>query len=180
MKKLLPSVLAFVSVLLVILSTYVIRTEVFVHAWQDRVASVDFRQSEVNKLAVAQEYGRTAMSSCRMLAVENGLLCERDAKMTKYVAAMEEENTKLKASLAESVEHLQALIKDNNGLHDEVNQLGYKIQCLEQALTSTKAALKAALDTLKKKEDVQVNPFVKLLGYLQYTNEAVTALGIAL
>ena len=155
------------------LTFQVAKSERYADVWRDRVASLEQREADIETIENAQEYGGRAVEAVRMLAVENGLLCERDAKLTLYVAAMEEENAKLKASVSESVERMQARLEENNELHQEINNLSYKIRCLEQALEAVEVKQPADVDEIK--DDI-----LEIFEYLQLVDEAVTALTIIL
>jgi|GEM_PF-3064017 len=134
MKKVLILIAVLLSVMNAGLFYVCFHNDFRAKVWSDRVkASGQMQQYQRDSLK-AIEFGHTCLAACRSLATENGLLCERDAKMTKYVAAMEEENARLKAVVAESVDRIEAELEQNNDLHDEISNLKYKIQCLEDAL----------------------------------------------
>lgn len=186
MKSILRS--AFICFLIgfsVIVTIQMCKTEHYVRVWQNRVASLEQREADIGYIETAQDYGRLAVESCRMLALENGLLCEREAKMTSVVAALQEENTKLKGAIAESVENMQAMLDENNDLHREINRLNFHVEVLENSLEKTQAALEAAteaIEVLKAQEDPTATN-VDLTRYLkgvQYADEVVTALTVIL
>ena len=88
----------------------------------------------------ALEYSAELFEAARMLAVENGLLCGRDGKSMGFVAALEEENARLKGALNESVEHVETVLTENNTLHQEISNLTYRLRALERAMEAlTKA-----------------------------------------
>lgn len=118
----------------VVLTFMVVKTEAYARLWKQRAYDAVLTR-------YAQEQNKVALEAVRMLAVENGLLCEREAKATKFVLSMEEENIKLKGALAESVENMEALIKENNKLNNEIINLRYRIQCLEKAFQMTELEL---------------------------------------
>ena len=138
MKRVLQSlkfVAVFVATFLVTTGTLMVyRSEMAFINWQERVESVEQVEQVNMQILRAQEYNREVMSAVAMLATENGLLCEREQKTTLYVAGLDEENAKLKAALAESVENLEMQIEELNLLHNEVSRLRYKVQTLEAAL----------------------------------------------
>jgi small-conductance mechanosensitive channel len=131
------------------MSAQVVKTEMYVRVWESRVQSLDEMERQQHELAVSQEYGARAVEAVRMLAVENGLLCERDAKAQKYVLAMEEENAKLKAALNESVDKMVELLEENSNLHQEIINLSYKVRCLEQALEAASKPPEPTVDSIK-------------------------------
>jgi hypothetical protein len=133
----------------VALAAQVIKSERYVQIWQNRVASLEHHEAQVAQITACQEYSGACLEATRMLAVENGLLCERDAKMTLYVAALQEENTKLKGVVAEGVEKMQEMLEENSELHREINNLSYKIRCLEQALEAASKPPEPTVDSIK-------------------------------
>jgi len=120
------------------LSVQVMKTEAYVQLWETRVASVEQREKDVATMLECQDYSNRVVEAVRMLAVENGLLCERDAKMQKYVLAMEEENAKLKAALDQSVEKMSELLEENSELMSEVQNLKWQISILEDTVETLK------------------------------------------
>jgi hypothetical protein len=109
-------------------------TETRAVRWQQRVESVESIKELHTQVAVAQQYTDSLFEATKMLANENGLLCERDAKAMRYVTALEAANLRLKTALKESVESLQTQIEANNELHAEIEMLYYRISMLELAL----------------------------------------------
>jgi hypothetical protein len=105
-----------------------------VHMWDKRVRSAEQFEEQAKMVCYAQKYGEHCLDAVRSLALENGLLCEREAKTVLYVAGMEEENMRLKGSLAEAVARLQSQVEEINDLNDEVYRLEYKVAVLEAAL----------------------------------------------
>ena len=120
--------------LLIIGGYYIVSTEVHVFTWQRRVASIKYQEQKILDIRSAQEYSRHLFEAARMMAIENSLLCERDAKMTEFVAALGEENTRLKASVDESITRMESLLEENNELYREIGRLKFQVQCLEKAL----------------------------------------------
>jgi hypothetical protein len=169
--------LAFTGLVLGVLiglTTQAVKTEVYVQLWQRRVAGLEQVQDQLHNTAVAQEYGTRAVEAIRMMAIENGLLCERDAKMQKYVLTMEEENTKLKAALNESVDKMVELIEENSDLHEEINYLSYKVECLEKALDATSPPAPEPTDPRDN------NPFITFLDTISVINAVTRILPILL
>ena len=116
------------------------KTELYVKTWEDRVEAVEYQEQQVSATLMSQQYCQRLLEAIKMLAVENGLLCEREAKLTQYVAIMEEENTKLKAALSESVDRLETAITETENLYETIDNLKYRIQCLEKALNAVESA----------------------------------------
>jgi hypothetical protein len=102
--------------------------------WQKYHESNQFVEEQNDKLLEANLYSYRLMDAVRMLANENGLLCEREAKMVQIVAEFEEENRRLKASLNEAVDILQEQQDEMNALYEEIERLRYKVMTLEKAL----------------------------------------------
>ncbi|RLB67981.1 MAG: hypothetical protein DRH04_07305 [Deltaproteobacteria bacterium] len=113
---------------------YILQTEALVQVWEARVRDADSYFQMVETVEHAQRYSKDLQDALRVMANENGLLCERDAKMVKVVAVYDEENQRLKAALKEAIEKLQDQQKELNEVYDEIGRLQYKIQCLEKAL----------------------------------------------
>ena len=108
--------------------------EVHVQRWEEAVTTAERIERQNNQLAMAQIYGDKLAEACRMLTVENGILTERDQKLSKYVAAVEEEDMYLRNALKEAVEGLEEQRQELSELYDENNDLQFKIRCLERAL----------------------------------------------
>jgi uncharacterized coiled-coil DUF342 family protein len=153
------------------MSAQVVKTEVYVRLWENRVESLEHHEELAANIQFAQQYGQEVLAVARQLATENGLMAERDHKMTLYVAALEEESNRQKASLCEAVEKIQSLMKENNELHDEVFNLSYKVRCLEQALEAVSEP---------KAEAPPTNLFQDTINIIQYVDDAVAILTIIL
>jgi hypothetical protein len=108
-----------------------INNEASVQRWQRRVATVDMLIEWNEEVIRANDYAQNCYESVRMLATENGLLCERDAATTKVVATFEEENLKLKSSLDDAVGRLQEQETTINELIEENENLKWKINVIE-------------------------------------------------
>lgn len=102
--------------------------------WERRVERLEKVEKLNNDLLYAQAYARDCFEAVRMLAVENGLLCEREAKMVQAMTIREEENRALKASLSEAVERLQEQTKQINELMEANSKLKWQVKTLEEAL----------------------------------------------
>lgn len=109
-------------------------TEYRAITWERRVNSAEVLEEQKCDALRSIEYGQDCLGVARMLATENGLLCERDAKLTLYVAGVEEENMRLKAVVADGVDRMESMLQENNQLHEELDRTYYRIQCLEKAL----------------------------------------------
>jgi hypothetical protein len=105
--------------------------EASVQRWQRRVATADAVIAWNEEIAFANEYAQNCYEAVRMLATENGLLCEREAATVKTIAAFEEESLKLKSSLDDAVDRLQKQEKTINDLIEENENLTWKIEVLE-------------------------------------------------
>ena len=117
--------------------------------WQAYHESNQFLEKQNEKLLEANMYSQRLMEAVRMLANENGLLCEREAKMVQIVAEFEEENRRLKASLNEAVDMLQEQQDEMNRLHETIERLRYKVKVLENALESKKGSIDKTTDVIK-------------------------------
>ena len=102
--------------------------------WQEYVESNQFIESMNNDILEANMYSQRLVEAVRMLANENGLLCEREARMVQIVAEFEEENRRLKAALNEAVDMLQEQQDEMNALYETIDRLQYKVKVLEKAL----------------------------------------------
>ena len=115
-------------------SFHIARIESQVYRWNSSVTRAEHIEDIINKVRDAQEYSSSLLEATRMLANENGILCERDARAVRVVRMFEEENQKLKVSLNESVDRLVAQQQEIEDLYNEKYLLEYKIQSLERAL----------------------------------------------
>jgi chromosome segregation ATPase len=132
------SLMAFVCFLLIgvcVGTSYIaIDTETRAVRWKQNIESVEYIQDLNCQILQAHDYSERLLEAVRMLANENGILCERDAAMVKVVAEYEEENTRLKSSLKEAVTTMQSQQQELNALYEQVERLKYKVQVLEKAL----------------------------------------------
>ena len=111
-----------------------IDTEQRAYRWDQYTAGAQYTWEVVTEIRNAQDYNRECLSAVKSLAVENGLLSEREAKMVEVVNVYEEQNTLLKKSLQEAVSKLKEQQDELNKLYDEIGRLQYKIEVLERAL----------------------------------------------
>jgi hypothetical protein len=115
-------------------------TEVCAARWADRVTSFQNVRELNQEILLAHEYSENLIESVRMLALENGILCERDKAATEVVVQYEEESRRLKMSLAEACKRLEEQIVQINELSDEVEGLRWQVETLEKALDKVKTA----------------------------------------
>lgn len=108
--------------------------EMHAERWNNRVKKIEYMETLNRQLLQSQEYSYMLMEATRMLASENGLLCERDAKTVQQVSVFDEENRLLKSSLSEATGKLEEMLAELNSLIDENAALRYKNKVLEQAL----------------------------------------------
>ena len=140
------------AALLAVMTAQLSCTDFQAAAWERRAESVD-RLEDLNRDIVrSYNFSQLALEATRMLAVENGLLCEREAKLTQVVAGVEEENRSLKSSLDESVSRLQTQVEEINRLIDENTRLSWKVLCLESALEAVNRIVEK--DEVEEKEEV--------------------------
>lgn len=125
----------FVCLLLVALNVgtwgCMLNNEASVQRWQRRVDAAEAVIAWNEEVAYANEYAQNCYEAVRMLATENGLLCEREAATVKVITTYEEENLKLKSSLDDAVDRLQKQEKTINDLIEENENLSWKIEVLE-------------------------------------------------
>lgn len=141
--------LGFVCLLLiglcVGLTFLVADTETRADRWNERITALH-RVEQLNRdLLLAQEYSSGCIEATRMLAIENGLLCEREAKMVQVVSEFETENRSLKNSLSEAVERLEDQVAQINKLMEENGRLNWRVETLEKALDAVSAKDKQEL-----------------------------------
>lgn len=142
--------------------------------WEEHVQSAESWARLNEQVMYSQMYSRDCLEAVRMLANENGILCAREVKMTAYVTAMEEENTKLKNSLKESVENLERQIAEINQLHEELSRAHYRLEVLEAALKLVPTpAEEPTLDDIK--DDI-----LGIFDVIQGVDTAVTILNVLL
>jgi len=112
----------------------VANTEWCAARWAERVSSYEEVRQLNRELYVSNQYSSHLVEGVRMLAVENGLLCERDIAAAKVVMQYEEENRRLKTSLGDACKRLEEQIDQINTLMDEVENLRWQIKVLEDAI----------------------------------------------
>lgn len=100
-------------------------------------------QREAEQITVAQQYSDNLTYAVQTLASENRYANSQMEKAAKVVAGFQEESTRLKAALAESVEHLKTLTEQNNELMDQNDVYMKRIADLEGVVSDLRAALKA-------------------------------------
>ena len=91
------------------------------------------------KVRYANEYSESIAEAVRMLALENGILCERDKAATEVVVQYEEESRRLKMSLTEACKRLEEQSVQINELTDEIEDLRWQVVTLEKILDKVKA-----------------------------------------
>jgi len=116
--------------------------------WQARVNVVQEMRELNQDITTSQVYSARLLEAVRMLAMENGLLCERELAITAVVMGLEEENLRLSVSLDESVARLQEDAEQINELIDANDRLRYQLQALERALEALEAITDAQEDGL--------------------------------
>ncbi|MHC4369370.1 MAG: hypothetical protein ACYSW8_17305 [Planctomycetota bacterium] len=125
-------------------TTYVaIDTETRATRWEKNVESAENAYEVARLVRSAQQYSLQLVEATRMLANENGLLCERDAKNTEVVAAFDDENRRLKTSLVEACDRLEEQQEEIDDLVDENEQLSYQVDVLERAVENLESAIEA-------------------------------------
>jgi len=112
----------------------VANTEWCAARWAERVSSYEEVRQLNRELYTANQYSSHLVEGVRMLAVENGLLCERDKAATEAVLQYEEENRRLKAALGDACKRLEEQVEQINTLLDEVENLRWQVGVLENAL----------------------------------------------
>lgn len=137
MKSLLGFTCVVLIVICAVLTSFVLETERHAARWSERTESVEVAERYNNKLLESARYSEKLMESVQVLASENMMLCERDAKMAQVVSQYKEENRRLKQSLTEAVNRLRKQNTEMNELHEHIDRLMYKIQVLEKALNDT-------------------------------------------
>jgi chromosome segregation ATPase len=104
------------------------------HRWQERADSADAIAESNFQISQAYSHNAFLLETVSTLATENGYLCERDAKAMQVVAEFDEENHRLKTSLAEACKRLEEQSEELNELLGQMGDLYYKLAVLEQAL----------------------------------------------
>jgi hypothetical protein len=134
MKKLLVfSVLALIG-LNIGMAFNVANTEICAERWNDRVNAIEHVRGLNLEILKAHAYSESLIESVRMLALENGLLCERNKAAAEVAVQYEEESRRLKMSLAEACKRLEKQIQQINKLVDEVERLTWQVETLEKVL----------------------------------------------
>jgi biopolymer transport protein ExbB/TolQ len=123
----------------VIMGMSVATVEVCAERWSKRVTSHNQVQELNREVRYANEYSQGLADAVRMLALENGLLCERDKAAAKVVVHYEEESRRLKMSLAEACKRLEEQVMQINELIDEVEGLRWQVGTLEKILDKLKS-----------------------------------------
>lgn len=111
-----------------------VETENRAARWENRVQTADAIAESNLQISQAYDHNSYLMETIGIMAVENGLLCERDAKTLQVVTEFDEENRRLKASLGEAARLLEEQIEELNELIDENSRLTYKVEVLERAI----------------------------------------------
>ena len=139
--------LGFVCLLLVgmcaAMAHFTVQTEMHATRWSQRVNSLEHVEALNRDLLMAQEYSQLALEATKMLALENGLLCEREQKVSQAYGILEAENRALKASLAEAVGRLENQVEQINELIEENESLTWRCETLERALKAIEDQKKA-------------------------------------
>lgn len=156
------NLLVFICFLLIgisaTLAVFVYDTERHADRWNERITSLA-RVEQLNAdVSRSQYYSGQLMEAAKSLALENGLLCERDAKMVQVVSEFEIENRALKESLAEAVGMLEEQSDQIDALLDENAELEYKNESLRNQVETLESAidkLKAAIDALQPVEPIE-------------------------
>lgn len=117
-------------------------TEYHVLRWQERVESVESLEAMNLIILQAQIYSDDVLQMASQLAFANRELMERERQTTSYVVALEDENTRLKASLVEATTHLQDQVAENNNLHKELENANWRLKTLEETVKSLNEALR--------------------------------------
>jgi predicted RNase H-like nuclease (RuvC/YqgF family) len=118
----------------VVMGVSVATTEVCAERWTRRAASFQAVRELNTELLLAHEYSEGLAEAVRMLALENGLLCERNKAATEVVVQYEEESRRLKMSLGDACKRLEEQIEQINKLFDEVENLRWQVETLEAIL----------------------------------------------
>jgi len=140
MKTLRGSFIWVLIIMNIVMGVNVVNTEVCAYRWTERVNSVQKAQELNMEIRRAHEYSESLVEAVRMLALENGILCERDKVATEVVVQYEEESRRLKMSLGDACKRLEEQIEQINKLFDEVDALTWQVKTLERALDKVNAA----------------------------------------
>ena len=122
----------------VIMGSNIAIVEVCAERWSKRLNSVQQVQELNMEILRAHEYSENLVEAVRMLASENGLLCERNKAATEVVIQYEEESRRLKMSLGEACKRLKEQLELINELIDEVESLRWQVETLEDILNSVR------------------------------------------
>ena len=128
--------LGFCCILIIIcsfLGVLVIDVETRAARWQARVDLVQEMQGLNQDILKSQRYSNKLLEAVRMLASENGILCERERAVTGVVMSLEEENLRLSLSLDEAIQRLKEDDVRINELLDANERLQYQLETLERA-----------------------------------------------
>ena len=124
----------------VIMGMSVATVEVCAGRWGNRVDSLRRVEDLNRKILYANEYSQGLAEAVRMLALENGILCERDKAATEVVVQYEEESRRLKMSLGDACKRLEEQNVQINELIDKVEELRWQVGVLENAFDKVNSA----------------------------------------
>ena len=144
------SLLGFICLLLIGLTAcmacMLARPELNGRRWEQRVVQANKMEKLNRDVRAAFQYSKTMNEAVRMLVVENGLLCERDLKLTQAYLQLEEENRSLKVSLSDAVKKLAEQSADINKLIEENEKLTWRSGLLERQVNVLEKALEQAVE----------------------------------
>lgn len=143
MKSLLGFLCVILAGLLIGSVIYIGDTQVHVNRWKAEVQTAANYREMAREFLVMKDYTTRLVEAVRMQASENGILCEREAKMVQVVSEFEAENRRLKESLKEAVERLQEQEEQINDLMDSNERYSYQVRSLERQVESLEKALEA-------------------------------------
>lgn len=153
MKSLLGFLCVILAGLLIGSVIYIGDTQVHVNRWKAEVQTAANYREMAREFLVMKDYTTRLVEAVRMQASENGILCEREAKMVQVVSEFEAENRRLKESLKEAVERLQEQEEQINDLMDTNERYSYQIHSLERQVESLEKALEAVEKVEPEKKD---------------------------
>lgn len=148
MKALYGTVSIILLVICALLGAYVADVESRASRWNEYIGSAQQLEEVNENLLASQVYSQRLMEAVRALSLENGLLCEREAKMVEVVSQYKEENRRLKQALTEAVNKMKEQRIKMNEMYEQIDRLHYKIEVLEQALDGKESKIKDALNTV--------------------------------
>lgn len=122
----------------VIMGMSVATVEVCAARWSKRVNEHNRVQELNRKVLYANQYSQGLAEAVQTLALENGILCERDKAATEIVVQYEEESRRLKMSLNEACKRLEEQIVQINELTNEIEDLRWQVETLEKILDKVK------------------------------------------